>query len=172
MVRQLVRSFCREISSPEVLAQNPRVSLTQLGANDRRERTLEITDAPWSSNSPFGNLAVRLAVSRAAMSAFRQSPEVDVHQGSYTRQMRPEFRRQATLYARPKAKGGVAMRMMLKIMIPRRGGQAESRGSVFRGERWRADGDDFLDMRDSRKFPPSSNLCSWESMRKSSFSPS
>jgi hypothetical protein len=81
-LRQLVRCFCREISSPEFLAQNPRVSLTQLGANDLRERTLEITDAPWSSNSPFGSLAVRLGSgSKAApMSAFRQSPEVDAHQ--------------------------------------------------------------------------------------------
>jgi hypothetical protein len=42
---------------------------------------------------------------------------------SHTRQMRPEFRRRArTLYARPKAKGGVAMRMMLKIMIPTEAG--------------------------------------------------
>jgi hypothetical protein len=37
--------------------------------------------------------------------------------------MRPEFRRLAcALYARPKAKEGVAMRMMLKIMIPTEAG--------------------------------------------------
>ena len=32
----------------------------EFGASDRRDRSLEITDAHWVPNSPFGNLAVRL----------------------------------------------------------------------------------------------------------------
>ena len=60
LVRQLVRCFCREISPPEILTQDPRVSLTQFDANYHRERSLETADAPLASNSPFGNLAVRL----------------------------------------------------------------------------------------------------------------
>jgi hypothetical protein len=59
-LRQLIHCFCREISPPEILTEDPRVSLTQFDANYHRERSLETADAPLASNSPFGNLAVRL----------------------------------------------------------------------------------------------------------------
>jgi hypothetical protein len=64
----LTGKFCRDFKVSGIIEEYLWLRLGKVGESDRREESLEITEAPLGSNSPFGNLPVRLGLCAKATS--------------------------------------------------------------------------------------------------------